>query len=95
MWTALAVLAPLFFIGVYLPGYALGIGLCWLQGHFEHVGGTTSHYGRLYNLYLDPKESHSYLVRKLACLEALQSGFRDHLMTFREHPPKQIVGINV
>ena len=51
VWTALAVLAPLFFIGVYLPGYALGIGLCWLQGHFEHVGGTTSHYGRLYNWF--------------------------------------------
>jgi fatty acid desaturase len=49
VWTALAFLAPLFFIGVYLPGCALGFGLCWLQGHFEHVGGTTSHYGRLYN----------------------------------------------
>src|SRR5688572_25039938 len=49
VWTTLAVLAPRFFIGVYLPGYALGLGLCWLQGHFEHVRGTTSHYGRLYN----------------------------------------------
>jgi len=52
-------------------------------------------YGKLFNLYLDPKESHSYLVRKLAYLDALQSGFRNHLMTFRDHPPRQIVGINV
>ena len=49
VWAALAWLAPLFFVAVYLPGYALGLGLCWLQGHFEHAGGTTSHYGRLYN----------------------------------------------
>jgi fatty acid desaturase len=49
VWTALAFVAPRFFIGVYLPGYALGLALCWLQGRFEHVGGTTSHYGRLYN----------------------------------------------
>jgi len=49
VWTALAFVAPVFFVSVYLPGYALGIALCWLQGHFEHVGGTTSHYGRLYN----------------------------------------------
>lgn len=49
VWMALGFFAPRFFIGVYLPGYALGLDLCWLQGHFEHVGGTTSHYGRLYN----------------------------------------------
>jgi hypothetical protein len=49
-WLALAALAPPFFAFVYLPGYALGLGLCWLQGHYEHARGTTSHYGRLYNV---------------------------------------------
>ena len=49
VWTTLAWFAPMFFIAVYLPGYGVGLGLCWLQGHFEHVGGTTSHYGRVYN----------------------------------------------
>ena len=34
---------------MYLPGYALGLALCFLQGHFEHARGTTSHYGWLYN----------------------------------------------
>ena len=34
----------------YLPGCALGLTLCSLQGYFEHATGTTSHYGRLYNL---------------------------------------------
>jgi hypothetical protein len=32
-----------------MPGYLAGLGLCLLQGHFEHAGGTTSHYGWLYN----------------------------------------------
>jgi len=49
LWIALAAAAPEFFATVYLPGYALGLGLCFLQGHFEHARGTTSHYGWLYN----------------------------------------------
>ena len=30
-------------------------------------------YGRLYNLYLDPKETRSYMIRKLAYLEAFHA----------------------
>jgi hypothetical protein len=48
-WAAIATVDPAFFIGVYLPGYAAGLGLCSLQGYFEHAQGTTSHYGWLYN----------------------------------------------
>lgn len=48
-WSALAVLAPAMFVSVYLPGWLVGLGLCALHGHYEHAGGTTSHYGRLYN----------------------------------------------
>ncbi|MBV6509346.1 MAG: hypothetical protein JJLCMIEE_02415 [Acidimicrobiales bacterium] len=51
-------------------------------------------YGRLYNLYLDPKETRSYLIRKLAYLEAFQNGVRNHLMSFGEYPPKLVVGLN-
>ena len=50
LWAVLLALAPGFFGTVYLPGYLLGLGLCYLQGHYEHVRGTTSHYGWLYNL---------------------------------------------
>lgn len=50
LWTAIAVMAPRFFLLVYLPGILLGLALCTAQGHFEHAGGTTSHYGWLYNL---------------------------------------------
>jgi hypothetical protein len=50
LWASLAAVAPRFFLLVYLPGWALGLVLCQLQGHFEHARGTTSHYGRLYNL---------------------------------------------
>src|SRR5436190_8589642 len=49
LWIAMAWNAPHFFATVYLPGYCGGLGLCLLQGHFEHAGGTTSHYGWLYN----------------------------------------------
>lgn len=50
LWMVLAALVPKFFVTVYLPGYLIGLGLCQIQGHFEHARGTTSHYGRLYNL---------------------------------------------
>jgi hypothetical protein len=50
LWAALAILEPCFFLLVYLPGYLVGLGLCALQGHWEHaVGRPTSHYGRIYN----------------------------------------------
>ena len=50
LWTLMHVFATRFFWSVYLPGYALGLVLCYLHGYFEHAGGTTSHYGTLYNL---------------------------------------------
>ena len=50
LWIALASLAPRFFAYAYVPGYAVGLLLCALHGHFEHHQGTTSYYGRLYNL---------------------------------------------
>jgi hypothetical protein len=50
LWTWLGVVYAPYFLGAYLPGLCLGLGLCWLQGYFEHHGGTTSHYGWWYNL---------------------------------------------
>jgi len=49
LWTMSVMLAPRTFLFVYLPGLAIGLLLCQLQGHFEHARGTTSHYGRVYN----------------------------------------------
>jgi hypothetical protein len=49
LWAALIVFAPRFTWTVYLPGFLLGLGLCHIQGHYEHAGGTVSHYGWLYN----------------------------------------------
>ncbi len=50
LWIALASLAPRFFLLAYLPGYLAGLGLCALQGHWEHAAGRpVSHYGRVYN----------------------------------------------
>jgi len=50
LWSGLAAQMPRFFLTVYLPGWALGLCLCQLQGYYEHVRGAVSHYGRLYNL---------------------------------------------
>lgn len=50
LWGTLLTLQPRFFVTVYLPGYAAGLLLCWLHGHYEHARGTVSHYGSLYNL---------------------------------------------
>src|SRR5262245_58492419 len=50
LWAALLWLAPWFLLTAYLPGFAVGMFLCWLHGYYEHVRGTVSHYGRLYNL---------------------------------------------
>jgi hypothetical protein len=50
LWVALGSLQPRFFVLVYLPGYLAGLGLCAMQGHWEHaVGRPISHYGRIYN----------------------------------------------
>jgi arylsulfatase len=49
-------------------------------------------YGRLFNLYLDPKETHSYLIRKLVYIELIQRALADHLRTFREYPSKPPAG---
>ncbi len=50
--TLLAILHPRFFLMAYLPGYLTGLGLCAMQGYWEHAAGApTSHYGRLYNFF--------------------------------------------
>lgn len=49
-------------------------------------------YSRLYNLYLDPREQHSYMIRKLAYLEMFLSGIGGHLKTFSKFPAKVVLG---
>ena len=50
LWGTLLLIVPDFFLWAYVPGYLIGLTLCALQGHYEHVRGITSHYGLLYNL---------------------------------------------
>jgi arylsulfatase len=50
-------------------------------------------YPRFYNLYLDPRERHNYLTRKLAYVEAFQLGMRQHLASFKRFPPKKVMGL--
>ena len=56
------------------------------------LSGVTQRYsqGRLFNLYLDPKESHSYLIRKLAYVDTFTDGIGAHLGSFfGAYPPKR------
>jgi arylsulfatase len=50
-------------------------------------------YPRLYNLYLDPKETRSYFTRKLAYIETFNSAIGGHIRTLMKYPPKRVVGM--
>jgi arylsulfatase len=50
-------------------------------------------YPRLYNLYLDPKETRSYFTRKLAYIETFNSAIGRHIRTLMKYPPKRVVGM--
>ncbi|MEX2247676.1 MAG: arylsulfatase [Dehalococcoidia bacterium] len=50
-------------------------------------------YGRFYNLYLDPKETRSYLIRKLAYNTVFINALASHMRTFRAYPAKRVVGM--
>jgi hypothetical protein len=49
LWVALFATDAEFLATVYAPGFIAGLALCAMQGHYEHAGATTSHYGRVYN----------------------------------------------
>jgi hypothetical protein len=52
LWAVVALWRPRFFLLAYLPGYLAGLGLCAMQGYWEHAAGSpTSHYGYLYNFF--------------------------------------------
>lgn len=49
-WMLLVATLPAAVVLTLLSAYVAGLGLCALQGWYEHAGaGTTSHYGRVYN----------------------------------------------
>jgi hypothetical protein len=53
VWALLLAVAPVSFLTAYLPGYAAGLALCYVHGHYEHARSSAiSHYGALYNLLL-------------------------------------------
>ena len=64
----------------------------YIDGGF---GGVTSEqtYGALYNLYLDPKEMHNFMIRKLPYITLYERAAARHLGTFRAYPPKLVVGV--
>lgn len=65
--------------------------------HTDYVEGgfgssaTQLAYGALYNLWLDPKETHNFMIRKLPYITLYERGVARHLATFKAYPPKRIV----
>ncbi len=57
------------------------------MGGFSGVAEDFS-YGKMFNLYLDPKETHSYLIRKLVYNQVFQAALKRHADTFKRYPPK-------
>src|SRR5262249_40203175 len=51
---------------------------------------TTFSYGKLFNLYLDPKESHSFLIRKPSYSQTCSPALKAHLHTLQKFPPKML-----
>jgi hypothetical protein len=49
LWTVASMQGTHFLVWTCLAGWLGGLTLCAMQGHFEHVRGTVSHYGALYN----------------------------------------------
>lgn len=45
-------------------------------------------YRKLFNLYLDPKETHDFLIRKGPFGFYLKNAINDHMQTFKKYPPK-------
>jgi arylsulfatase len=62
----------------------------YLDGGFSG-SATQLAYGALYNLWLDPKESHNILIRKLPYITLYQGAAARHLGTFKAYPPKKVV----
>jgi arylsulfatase len=62
----------------------------YIEGGF---GGSATNlaYGALYNLWLDPKETRNFLIRKLPYISIYEQGIARHLGTFRVYPPKRVV----
>lgn len=51
LWLGLGIYSLQFLLYAYLPGFLLGMILCKVHGHYEHVRGETlSYYGSIYNL---------------------------------------------
>ena len=61
-------------------------------------GGFSGHtstmtYGKTFNLFLDPKEEHSYTIRKLVHMPMLAAFAAQHLKTFEKYPKRiQVMG---
>ena len=43
-------------------------------------------YGKCFNLFLDPKEEHSFVVRKLVYMPMVAKIASDHMKTFEKYP---------
>ncbi|MCX6089140.1 MAG: arylsulfatase [Candidatus Atribacteria bacterium] len=62
----------------------------YLQGGFS---GETMNYSycKVFNLYLDPKETHNFFIRKVIYTDVFLEPVKQHLSTFKKYPPKNVL----
>jgi hypothetical protein len=88
LWAVLLAAAPRWFVTGYLIGYAGGLALCWLHGHYEHACGTVSHHGRLYNrLFLNDGYHVEHHARPAAHWTRLRAAARAGPVQTSRWPP--------
>jgi arylsulfatase len=75
---------------------SVAAGMSSNDGDVVNPGGMTTletyPKSKLFNLYLDPKESHGFLVRKVLLSSTFTNALKAHMATFQKYPPKQQVG---
>ncbi len=68
--------------------YSLPLQDMWNPGGF--TGALTKFvYRKLFNLYMDPKETHDFFIRKAVYEHYFNSAVDAHMKTFQKYPPKK------
>jgi arylsulfatase A-like enzyme len=80
--------------GIRMGGYKLMTCATEIDIHDTVTpGGFSGHtvqytYGKTFNLFLDPKEEHSFTIRKLVLLPVISGIHAQHMATFKKYPPR-------
>ncbi len=72
------------------------VGTQMTPGDTVNPGGFSGYtaeytYCKFYNLLMDPKEEHSYMIRKIAYIDVIGMAIMRHYETLKKYPPKKVM----